>query len=137
MSWEFVHLPLRVKTLHELVNDLTNCLNKILVQFLKTNFYVYQRLLYQEMARCEPMLGVDPNIKVSAKFPSLIVERTVLGEKGLWYFLVIYFMMSVFFNYYGYFFSIKMQPCTNYPRVFETRRPKIPEGSSLGSSNGY
>ncbi|KAL1116275.1 hypothetical protein AAG570_005770 [Ranatra chinensis] len=55
--WEFVHFPLKVKTLGEL------------------------RALYQEVARGEPLLGVDPNVRTHQSFPSLMVERTLLGEK--------------------------------------------------------
>ncbi|XP_049802117.1 TBC1 domain family member 19 [Schistocerca nitens] len=57
-NWDFTHIPLKVKSLNEL------------------------RMLYQEISRGEPLLGVNPYMgSTTSNFPTLEVERTVLGEK--------------------------------------------------------
>ncbi|KAK7864633.1 hypothetical protein R5R35_012408 [Gryllus longicercus] len=56
-AWDFTQIPLKVKSFAELRN------------------------LYVDLARGEPLLGVNPHMPSSSNFPTLEAERTALGEK--------------------------------------------------------
>lgn len=47
------------------------------------NIFAFQRKLYPEFTRGEPLLGVNPHIVTSQNYVSLESERLALGEKVL------------------------------------------------------
>lgn len=60
-----------------------------LVPQLPNSFTIlFQRQLYQQISRGEPLLGVNPNMcSSSSHFVTLDAERTALGEKGIFQFV--------------------------------------------------